>query len=462
MQLWVDRHENDAEAVPSTPAPAAAAPADAVSPSEALNLPVLSSRGADKGITPLEFTGSFFTRYELREGYDEHSTPAHALDDPRLHREGDSFVYRARFGIQTHPVNIGRGQSVLVNFTPQAAGTHSTQGTPETIADQPALGLYEAFVRLQSKGFRFDVGRFNMNYGDGFVIGQNDWHEAGRAFQGGRVRLTSSTKDDYFTDVFLTLIQEGAPLSNAAFRGDQYFYGAYTSLGALGAGPSVDVYLLGRTFGGMPGDDEATPIIFEQQGATGLTFGARAAQALDQFDYRFEAGIQFGQSLQPAGNDPLNRIAFQADAAVGVLPVKSLRVELGGVAISGEENPNDDLDHAWDPLFPTGHAPLGISDVIAVRSNVLSANLGLRYDVASYFSLDAKGHLLGRWVENLAGNRYVGTEIDAGATYALGMGTRVRGAYAIVLPSHDYWGADENALQGDPIQFLELQLGYSF
>ncbi|HEX2735660.1 MAG TPA: alginate export family protein, partial [Polyangiaceae bacterium] len=265
-------------------------------------------------LTPFTYSGSFFSRYELRDGYADHG-----LTDPRLNREGDAFVYRARLGIETNPVKLGSGQSVLVKFVPQAAGTHAMGGTPETIGDAYPLGLYEAYIRLKGRGFRLDLGRFMMNYGDGLVIGQNDWHEAGRAFQGGRVRLTSANKPDYYTDLFITLIQEGIAGTKSVFKGDQYFYGMYTSLGELGAkGPILDVYLLGRTFGGLPADDSVTPSLPGQDGATTLTLGSRIAQAFTHFDYRLEAGVQVGQSQQARGVKPLDRVAFQADGAVGV------------------------------------------------------------------------------------------------------------------------------------------------
>lgn len=409
-------------------------------------------------LTPFTYSGSFFSRYELRDGYADHG-----LTDPRLNREGDAFVYRARLGIETNPVKLGSGQSVLVKFVPQAAGTHAMGGTPETIGDAYPLGLYEAYIRLKGRGFRLDLGRFMMNYGDGLVIGQNDWHEAGRAFQGGRVRLTSANKPDYYTDLFITLIQEGIAGTKSVFKGDQYFYGMYTSLGELGAkGPILDVYLLGRTFGGLPADDSVTPSLPGQDGATTLTLGSRIAQAFTHFDYRLEAGVQVGQSQQARGVKPLDRVAFQADGAVGVLPIHDLRLELGGVAISGEENPNDKLDHAWDPLFPTNHAPLGIADVIVQRSNVLSGNLGVRYNATKDVAIDLRGHALARAVKNLEGNRYVGTEGDLSLIYSLGLGTQLRSAYAIFVPDGDYWGKAANPKMGDPIHFFELQLGYYF
>jgi hypothetical protein len=412
-------------------------------------------------ILPLSYSGSFFTRYELREGYQEHGLGAST--QPRLHREGDTFVYRARFGVETEPARVGK-HSVGVKFVPQAHGTHSTGGTPTT-SDSYDLRVHEAFIRVTGSGFRLDVGRFAMDYGDALVIGQSNWAESGRAFQGGRFRLTAPGNEQYFTDVFATLISEGSLASNAAFSGDQYFYGIYTSLGKLGSGPSVDAYLLGRTWVGASNavvDGDSEPVTADQEGATHLTLGGRAAQSIDVFDYRLEAGIQFGQSPALPGAEPPDHLAFQIDGAAGVSIAHGLRVALGGTATSGDDDPSDDVDRAWDELFPTGHASLGYTDVIISRSDILSGNVELSYQANDSLLLRAKAYALARFVEDPAGNRYVGTEVDTDVIHTLVPGATLRGSYSIFVPDADTWGAEANAQRGDPIHLFEAQLGYEF
>jgi hypothetical protein len=452
--------ESAAAVTASVPDPAEAKASASAAPTETrAQAPQKATDKKPPDIGPLVYTGSFFSRYELREGYEEHGLGT--LTSPRLHREGDTFVYRARFGIETQPVRMGK-QAVSVKFVPQAHGTHSTQGTPTT-GDSYDLRVQEAYMRLQGSGFRLDLGRFAMDYGDALVIGQSNWSEASRAFQGGRVRLTARDNPDYYTDIFATLVSEGSLSTGSIFSGDQYFYGAYTGLGQLGQGPNVDAYLLGRTWAGASGPSVEDPaVILDQDGATHLTIGGRVTQEISLFDYRLEAGLQFGQSLPPPGAAPQDHLAFQIDGGAGISPLKELRIGLGGTVLSGEEDPNDNVDRAWDELFPTGYASLGYTDVILQRSNILSGNLEVSYKAMGSLLLRSKAYLLARFVENLAGNRYVATEIDTDVIHTIGPGATLRGTYSIFLPSGDYWGADLNPPMGDPIHLFEAQLGYEF
>jgi hypothetical protein len=399
-------------------------------------------------VTPLTITGSFWTRYELREGYAEQ-----LLSNPRTHREGDAFVYRARLGIRTNPVDLGGGQSVSVRFVPQAAGTHSVQGanTVATVTDQPNLGVYEAFVRLQSTGFALDVGRFAMDYGDALVIGNLDWNEFGRAFQGGRMRL--SGRSGYYTDVFATLISEGIGQTASIFEGDAYFFGIYTGIGPLLGPLELDVYLLGKTTAGVPDVDVGgTPS--DQEGANFFTFGSRVKGKVDIYDYRAEGGVQFGQS-PVVGGDALDKLAFQADAGVGISPIRNLRFGLGGLIATGDGSPGDGKDDAWDQLYPTSHKFLGLTDVFGPRTNALSGNAEVHYAPINSLTLALQAHMLSTMVAQQNGDHYSGTELDAHVIHRIGKGTKLRGMYGAFLPNGDVW------VDSDPIHYFELQFGYT-
>lgn len=413
-------------------------------------LPVfLAEDQPEPSVTPLTVTGSFWTRYEVRENYERHPSLVH----PRLHREGDRFVYRARLGLQTNPVDLGGGQSIVVKVSPQAYGVHSTGPAPETIADGYDLGVYEGFVRLQGRSLDIDVGRFRMNYGDSLVIGDLDWHEAGRAFQGGRMRFKG--RSGYYTDVFATLINEGADLTGGVFEGDRYFYGVYTGVGPLLGDLDLDVYLLSQTWGSIAGDPDGA-VASDQEGASFFTFGARVAQQIDLFDYRAEAGVQLGTTPVPGGN-ARDKLAYQADASVGITPIKKLRIGVGGLIASGDDDPTDDTDTAWDPLFPTGHKFLGLSDVFGERTNAVSGNLDVRYQPLRSLILALQGHALARLEsDNASGDTYAGTEIDTHVIHPMGHGALLRAMYAVFIPSESYWA------QPDPIHYLEAQFGFDF
>jgi hypothetical protein len=407
-----------------------------------------------QSVTPLTLSGSFWTRYEAREGYEEHVS----LTNSRLHREGDTFVYRARLGIETHPVNLGQGQTVRVKLSPQAYGTHSIGAAPgtETIGDGYDMGVYEAYVELATREFILDVGRFRMNYGDAMVIGDLDWHEAARAFQGGRIRFKG--RKGYYTDIFATLISEGSLATAGLFEGDRYFYGIYSGLGPLLGDLDFDVYLLSQTFGSARNvvvDATATPpTMADQEGASFFTLGSRVNHELEMWDYRLEAGLQAG-TTRVIGGDALDHLAWHADMGFGVKPIKPLRFGIGGLAASGDRAPNDGKSDGWDQLFPTAHKFLGLADVFGARTNALSGNVDVSYKATDALVLQAQAHVLAR-LEAVNGENYAGTEIDAHVIHPIGDGVKLRGMYGLFLPNEDYWNGD--AL----IHYFETQFGYDF
>ena len=144
----------------------------------------------------LELTASFFTRYELREGYD-----GIGVATPRI-RESDLVFYRARLGLSTTPIDVGKGKHVILLFQPQASGFWADKG--DTLTDG-SLNLHQATLRIAGASYWIDAGRFEMSYGDELVIGSVDWHHTGRSFDGLRSRIDV---DAGWLDVFATQVRE--------------------------------------------------------------------------------------------------------------------------------------------------------------------------------------------------------------------------------------------------------------
>lgn len=404
--------------------------------------------------TPLSVSGSFLTRYELRGGFADQG-----LVHPRQHREGDNFVYRARLGLATHPADLGEGQSIEAHFVPQAHGVHATQGTPPTVGDSYELRLYEAFIRWRAPRLTLDMGRFEMNYGHGVVIGTPDWSEAGRAFQGARLHYVSPKK--YWVDLFATLINEGRPTTAAIFDGDVFFYGAYVGLGGLFSDAFAwDFYLLAQSANQQQvetsGPTDPTPTFETLEGATELTLGTRVAHNLARFDYQLEAGVQFGDAQTVVGEPTISRFAYQAEGEFGVVPTDGLRLALGGLVASGDGDLNDDESNAWNELYSASHAFLGLSDVFGGRTNALSGYAKASYEASKRLVLKLDAHLLSRMEKGQTGESFVGTEIDAQVISPLGQGAVMRGLYSAFLTNADYWPSD------DAIHYVEVQFSYSF
>lgn len=407
---------------------------------------------------PLEVTASAFSRFELREGYDRMGVSRGRF------QEGDTTVYRARLGLRTRPVELGHGLEASLQFTPQASGQY---GKVQTIGEQ-SLGLYEGYVRLQGLATTFDVGRFQLDYGEALVLGNLDWHQSGRAFEGLRVRQLLEAG---WIDAFVTqtprlgeTTAEGHPAVNRPlFGGDTYLWGVYASLGGyVTDGMDLDLYALGLTSAktrGLPVDPEDPAAgTFTRSSATEITLGARA---LDRFaevlDYRLEMGLQTGTRHDPAtgGRSVRSALAYQADGELGVSPVGWLRVSGGGAFASGDD-PGTERDEGWNELYPTGHRWLGLMDVVGARNNVISANAKVRALATESTALHLDAHYFRRVHAAEGAERELGSELDVYVVQKLGRAVAGRALYGVFLPTEGHYGV------ADPAHYAEVELRASF
>lgn len=454
------------EAAPPPPAPIAVAPPPA--PPAPAPPPV--------AIVP---TGSFFGRYEVRANYDELGVSRARFI------EGDAFFYRARFGLATTPIPISDSASVTLQFTPQATGVMGK--LPNTITDA-AVGLHEGYLRAATSSVRFDVGRFEMNYGDSLVIGSLDWHETGRSFEGMRARIAPDGPTSYYVDLFGTQLAEGRPDVITPFAGgDQYFLGVYAGVGpAIAAGLDLDFYVLGQIIPTAdaidlaPADPTNAPTARES--AAEATVGVRAKQKIDMFDYRAEAGVQLGKRVgtfptmvmgmavaPPAELDAIDALAFQLDGEVGISALENkLRVGIEGLIASGDDPTTSDKNEGWNELYPTAHKFLGLADVFhqggQKRTNVGSGVLHVTVKPTTELTLQVDGHVFAR-LEGMSATTdggLAGGELDTGVAYALGKGLSLKALYGLFVPGKDFYpqGPMAMALDEKLAHYLEIELRY--
>lgn len=408
----------------------------------------------------------------MRSGYAEHG-----LAHPRLHREGDYVVSRARLLLATNPVDAGGGVMVSATFVPQAAYTFGESGTATpTLSDHPALQLYEGFASVGTSAYRLDVGRFMLDYGDALVIGNLGWNELGRAFNGARVRLTP-LDEPIFIDAFVTLLDEGRTTSQEPVAGDTYFYGVYAGLGALiDKAIDWDVYALGLSVADNEELTVADPMDAtntapaDRDGATEITLGSRLRGKLAPIDYRAEAGLQFGRrTVQPSfarpAPDARSKLGYQIDAELGVTPVPGFRVGVEGLIASGDDPTTPDEDEGYNELFPTAHKFLGLMDVIGPRTNIASAVLHLNVAALDPLLLALDLHHFSRLEPGADGkDGTVGQELNFNALYTIGAGASLRGLYGIFLPDEGFWEtkAPDPDEAGDALHYVEVQFSYEF
>jgi hypothetical protein len=388
---------------------------------------------------PLTVGGSYLSRFELRRNYSPGGLDA-----------SDFVRGRARLVLTTAPLTLREGLDLTLRFAPQAAGLWHIGG--DTLED-PTLGLHEGALVLQGDVVRGEVGRFEMTYGDHLVVGNVDWNETGRAFDGVRLRVAPGGAAGVWVDVFATLLMEGFTegFGEPFGAGDEVFTGVYAALGpAVGEGFALDGYVLVRLWpatDGLPRETAVQP-----------TVGARVKNREGLLDYRLEAGVQLGTRPAPvppegsAAGDPPTVFAYQGDLELGLnLAGDAFRVAVEGLVASGDDPETADEREGWDQLFPTAHKWLGYMDFVGARTNIASAVLHLSYRTAPWtFTLD--GHAF--WRPEPAGDAdsYFGSELDLGAVLAFGGGLRLRGGYGLFLPAEE--------VGPDPLHFFELELRF--
>lgn len=383
----------------------------------------------------LVLTASFWTRYELRENYNTIAAPPRANGSAEL----DAMFYRTRLGLGIAPMDVGKGRKVSLLFEPQASGIWGPSGV---LADA-AIGLHQGKLRIAGESDWLDLGRFEMAYGEHLVIGTVGWHQTARTFDGARAHF--SLGGGAWLDAFATMIEEGNVLGEVdpVTAGDEYFTGAYAGFGPkIGPDTDLDAYLLTRIVPKTTTDGTTTAEI---------TIGSRFKKKIESLILRVEAGVQLGNRTPD-----VSVFAFQIDGDVTIKANDQLTLAAGGFLASGDDDPSDDEDKAWNQLYPTAHKFLGLMDIMGGRSNILGGVAKVRFAQSADLMLAGDLQLFLRPETPDGVDSYAGTEVDAWAAYKLGKGLGLRGQYSIFLPNE----TGPLGGEGDPVHYVEVQLAF--
>lgn len=413
---------------------------------------------ADAKALRLKLGTSMFSRYELRRNYGG----LEPVDD-RIH-DFDAVAYRARMYLRTDPIQLGKGLALEIAFVPQASGFWGPSGDNS----DASLGLHEGYLRPWF-GDRtwLQVGRFEMSYGDEWLIGANSWHETGRSFDGVRFHLNAA-KSAAFFDTFLTLLREGrAPTAAASSdgrvgSGDQMLLGAYGDVGPMLADKlHLDPYALllmnpSSTRYYAPG--ATTPV--KRDSAYEGTIGLRLKGAYGVVDYRVEGGVQFGKRALDAV--VVKSLAGAADAELGFNLPGTVRLAANGMFASGDDPNTPDKDEGWADRFSQPHKWLGLSDVIRTRTNITGVGTFLSAAPVAGLDFGVQGHFLfkARYAQPVTTGKadvsakYAGTEIDPYVGYELAKGLALRAEYGAFIPSSGVYGHEKAA------HYFGFQFGY--
>jgi len=404
-------------------------------PSPLLDAGAESEDGNDTGVV---LNASFFSRYELRENYTQVGLPGGRIG------EGDGVAYRARVSLASKPVDIGNSRYVSVSFTPQAVGFW---GEISGGLSDPELAVHEAKLRVGWQDSWVDVGRFEMIYGEHLVIGNVDWNENGRAFDGARLHV--GMDNGAYIDAFATQIAEGTRVgaTEPFGSGDTYFTGVYA-----GAGPALADNLELDAYGLVLIDPEVTegPMeMLDGDSAAEVTVGSRVKYKLGRVALRAEGGVQFGERI----TTDTTLFAWQLDADATVKVSDAVKATLGGQWATGDDPETMDRFEGWNQLFPTAHKFLGLADVIGGRTNASSVYAKARWTPVPELVFAGDQHVFFRPERADGVDAFTGVETDLWGLWKIGKGVGLRSQYSLFV-------ADENGPLGvnQAVHYVEIQL----
>ncbi|MDP1822712.1 MAG: alginate export family protein [Archangium sp.] len=380
----------------------------------------------------LAIGGQYFARAEVRDGRDfDFAAQDHTL----------GVDHRARLTVRA---SAKERVGVLLELQDVRGWGSETN----TLVVMPFTGLHQGFVDVKVTSFLdVRVGRQELSYGEERLIGNLDWAQTARAFDGVFVRVTASPS--VTLDAFGMLLAPPAWLTDASgarfHNSGSYFTGLYARARLGKAG--FDVYGLGLL------EDPSSAALGARHDNNRLTLGARGFGALGPLALLGEAAFQTGKSCSPAcvqgqTDDAVLAGSF-AVRATYTAPVWGAPYVLGEfLGASGDGTPADGVDHTFHQLFPTGHAQLGFMDYVGWQ-NVVAARgtLGFRpwgahvwLDVRHYRAWDPTGAwyasngsvFLPADATRASGN--MGTELDLSITVPVFDNVALAGAVAVFLP----------------------------
>jgi len=350
---------------------------------------ISAAGGAEAALDPERWTigGEIRERYEFRNNADFD----HKIDDTL------SFVgsrIRLQLGYEATP-DIG----VFIQIQDSRLfGSETSTGSNEKNLD-----LHQGYlvVRNLAGPLTLTLGRQEMIFGDSRLVGNFDWSNVGRSFDGLRFAYIL---DLIRVDLWAVITKEFGsnigpdPAVSVSNHKSQQFYGIYTAMKIVPF--FLEPYVMYLRDTGNAGEVDpvsgnlVSPITAPAaRGQDRVTIGLRLGGKLmdDAIDFTGEGAYQLG-TMDARGTVPESEIRAYAVAVKAgyTLPViLRPRVGIEYDRASGDDNPADNKFKTFENLFPTNHIYYGYMDYVGWRNmQDLRFSLGVKPMDGSGVSLD--------------------------------------------------------------------------
>lgn len=309
---------------------------------------------------------------------------------------------------------------------------------PSTTSLLSAVGVHQAFIDVKAGWLDVRVGRQELSYGEDRLIGNLDWAQTARAFNGVFARATLPA--GVTVDGFGMLLKPPAFLVDGAGSRFQnsgaYFVGLYARYRQGKAG--VDAFALGLL------EDPSTAATGFRPDHNRLTLGARGVLPVGAVTLLGEGALQTGVS---SAKERILAGAF-AGRATYTLPGSGFYM-LGEVSgASGDGTPGDGVESGFNQLFPTGHIHLGFMDSVAWQNVVgVRGTVGFKepwlhvwLDVHHFRSWDPRGPWAGASgalfiaADPTRTDALMGNELDLSVTVPITSLVSLAGAFGVFVP----------------------------
>jgi hypothetical protein len=412
-----------------------------------------ASAGAAVPVSPIAWEGQLRYRYESRVQLDYRlpGTFGRATTQSLADR-GDVAIMRTRVG-----ATLKVGPGVRGYFNLQDARTMGAEGSPSgTLAN---VDLYNAWLDLDSLGTHplfLRVGRQVFTYGEGRVVSGADWGNAGRGYDGARLRWAPGHAQ---VDGFFSWLNEGRT------TGQDRMLSGLDALWRGRNGFEVEAYQFRRGFG----DAGWTSELGRKGGIHDATSGLRTRVPRGAFELRAEGALQRGKRA----GDPVRSWFGVGRLTADLKSAWKTRLYVEHAQSSGDANPTDALFQRFDPVYWAGHSFQGTLDIVG-ESNVsdwcggLSAQPVKGWTVQSEFNtyalsqardywVDDAGTTLRRSVAGTAG-KSLGRELDATVKWD------TRSKVAVLVGASRFWRGEyvRNSGGGSDVSWGFAQLNVTF
>lgn len=370
----------------------------------------------------LAFGGQYLVRLESRTNRDFSAS----RDDL------DTFTQqRARFTLRaSYAKRIG----VYLEF--QDVRTWGSETS--VVSVEPFTGLHQGFADLRLEDWvQIRAGRQELAYGQHRLIGNLDWSNIGRAFDGVWMRFGSKPLS---ADLFGMVVRERKVLTSGTTsvtnEGAQ-FYGLYLRWRSSRRW-GIDLYGLGFV------NDPSSPAGGQGADLAFATAGGRAFGRIGPLLLVGEGAYQFGSA--PDGDVLAWAMAAQARVALP-LPMKPY-VAFEYARASGDGTQGDRKHTTFNQLFPTGHAHHGFIDYVGwqnmqsyhLRAGARPWGAHLWVDVFRFELVESRG----AWY-HAGGGEFIpadprrshlvmGTEVDISLTVPIHKMFALATAYTVFVP----------------------------